>query len=215
MQRRGRGHLARLDDARAAGGERERQLLRDDQQREIPRRDDRDDADRLAQDDSRGGRGRASRSCRRADRGRARRRSARCRRRLRFRERAWAIGLPLLQRIEQARALAVAVDEIGGLQQHARALRALVMSASGPRRTPCARRRWRARRRAAPPRGTRVTSAPCAGLSRSIVSPSPANSRPSIHIGAVARKARQRRREPVAVEEDRRRQRSWLDNSSN
>src|ERR1700733_14823378 len=31
MQRRGQGHLARLYDARATGGQRERQLLRDDQ----------------------------------------------------------------------------------------------------------------------------------------------------------------------------------------
>ena len=50
MQRRRRRHLARLDDAGAAGGERERKLLRHDQQRKVPRRDDRDDADRLAQD---------------------------------------------------------------------------------------------------------------------------------------------------------------------
>ena len=39
----------RLDHRGAAGGEREGQFLADDQEREIPRRDDRDDADRLAQ----------------------------------------------------------------------------------------------------------------------------------------------------------------------
>ena len=47
MQGRGRSHFARLHDAGAAGGQRERQLLRDDQEREVPRRDDGYDADRL------------------------------------------------------------------------------------------------------------------------------------------------------------------------
>ena len=50
MQRRRRSHLARFYDACAARREREGKLLRDDQKRKIPRRDDRHDADRLAPD---------------------------------------------------------------------------------------------------------------------------------------------------------------------
>ena len=51
-KRRARGHLGRLDHRGAAGGERERQFLADDEEGEIPRRDDRDDADRFAQHDA-------------------------------------------------------------------------------------------------------------------------------------------------------------------
>ena len=50
MKRRRRRHLAWLDDAGAAGGQGKRKLLRHDQQRKIPGRDDRHDADGLAQD---------------------------------------------------------------------------------------------------------------------------------------------------------------------
>ena len=44
------GQVGRLDDGRAADGQGERQLLADDQQREVPGRDHAHDPDRLAQD---------------------------------------------------------------------------------------------------------------------------------------------------------------------
>lgn len=50
--RRARCQLRWLDHAGAARGQREGQLLADDQEREVPRRDDRDDTDRLAQHDT-------------------------------------------------------------------------------------------------------------------------------------------------------------------
>ena len=121
MQRRGRRHLARLDDAGAARRERERQLLRDDQQREIPWRDDRDDADRLAQHEAepvRAQRGVALAVQRARQRGgiapdvggaldladRLRDRLAR------------------FQAVEMGEEIAVAVDRVGDPEQHARAL---------------------------------------------------------------------------------------------
>ena len=50
-QRRQRRLLGRLDDDRAAGGQRRGHLARDHGEREIPRRDRRADADRLLDDD--------------------------------------------------------------------------------------------------------------------------------------------------------------------
>ena len=47
LERRGRGELRRLDDHGVAGGERRRELPGQQQQRRVPRRDDRHDAQRL------------------------------------------------------------------------------------------------------------------------------------------------------------------------
>ena len=47
LERRRRGELRRLDDDRVAGGERGRELPRQQQQRRVPRHDRRDDAERL------------------------------------------------------------------------------------------------------------------------------------------------------------------------
>ena len=51
-ERRAGGELRRLDHRCATGRQRKGQLLADDEERKIPRRDDRDDADRFAQHDA-------------------------------------------------------------------------------------------------------------------------------------------------------------------
>ncbi len=135
---RGRGHLGRLDHRRAAGGERERQLLADDEEREIPRRDDRDDADRLAQHDAEHGvaeigvafavqragerRGIAPDVDRAADL-------------------AARLGdrLAGFQRVEAGDFVQPRLDQVGGLEQDARRARRPSCAATGRSRRPCAR----------------------------------------------------------------------------
>ena len=199
MQRRGRGHLARLDDAGATGGERERQLLRDDEQGEIPRRDDRDHADRLTQHE--------------AEPVRAERRvalavqSARQRRRvapeigraLDFRARL-GNRLARFQRIEQCEQFAVAIDRSAVFKSTRARSPAVAWGqrpSSNAQRAAAIARSRRTRRHAE----RSVTSAPCAGLWRSIYFAGAVVVATVDPHRALARKAGERRGEADIVEQ--------------
>ena len=165
-ERRIRRRLGRLDDDRAARGERRRDLARDHRAREVPRRDRRADADRLLDDDEAAIVARSSGSRRRRRASLPRRTTRRTRRRSSTSPFASASGLPCSVVRISARSSTFASIRSYHLRRIARSL---LRGLAAPRR-PCAvrRRRWRAASRPRRITGTVPIGQPVAGLTTGI-----------------------------------------------
>ena len=173
-QRRQRRLLGRLQDDRAARGERRGDLPDRHQQREVPGDDLRADADRLAQRVARAGRGPRPGSSRPRSWSASRRSSAGARPRPATSPFAAGERLAVVERLELGELVAVGLDQLGEAVDQPGALRGRDLAQRAPRRRAARRGDGARRRPAAPACATSQIGSPVAGSTVANVRPSAA-----------------------------------------